>query len=88
MLQRRRSSQNYDEEQREEDAAVAREVAAFVRKASDAHVAMLPEDVVEYVVSHQHDVAREERWSSRVHAYITAYRRVLATQSQPLEGAE
>ena len=72
LLQRRRSSQNYDEEQREEDAAVAREVAAFVRKASDAHVAMLPEDVVEYVVSHQHDVAREERWRTSMQKEISS----------------
>ena len=60
MLERRRSAN--DDEHREEESMVAREVSAFLRKATDSQVAMLPEGVVDYVMNHQHDVAREERW--------------------------
>ena len=59
-LPRRSSSTSQAQDPGEDDTA--KQVERFLRKAADAQVALLPESVVDYVLNHQHDVAREERW--------------------------
>ena len=56
----------YEEELAAAAAEQAREIDAFLRKAVDPQVGLLPEGVVEYVLNHQHDVAREERWRTQL----------------------
>ena len=39
-----------------QEAEAARQVNAFIKKATDVQVGLLPEGVVDYVLNHQHDV--------------------------------
>ena len=54
------------------EVEVARQVAFFLRKATDTQVKMMPEGVEQYVLRHQHDVAREERWRTSLSKDLSA----------------
>ena len=68
----------------EGEAEIAREVAAFLRKATDSQVALLPEGVEAYVLDHQHDVAREERWRTMLQKEISSVEQRLQQLSATL----
>lgn len=67
-----------------EEAEAARHVAKFLRKATNAQVRLLPDAVETYVVRHQHDVAREERWRTAMQKELSA----VSQQLKELQAAE
>ena len=61
-----------DDEPHNGDESVAHEVAAFLRTATNAKVALIPEGVEDYVLDHQHDVRTGGLSNSGQHAFALA----------------
>ena len=54
------------------EVEVAHQVRCFLGKASDSQRQLYPEGVEQYVLTHQHDIAREEHWRTAMQKDIAA----------------
>ena len=65
------------------EGEVAKQVGLFLRKATDTQVQMMPEGVEQYVLRHQHDVAREVTLIPTPTPILTRTQTLMLNPSQP-----